>query len=72
MSTRHLFTVVVEQIDAPNPLDDAALLAAARAFALGLPHTEGHEATLVSCSVQANNIVAVQTLEHVADYDLGP
>jgi hypothetical protein len=72
MSTRHLFSVVVEQIDAPNPLDDAALLAAARAFALGLPHTGGHEATLVSCSVQANNIVAVQTLEHVADYDLGP
>lgn len=72
MSTRHLFTVVVEQIDAPDPLDDAALLAAAQAFAAGLLYAGGHEATLLSCSVQANNIVAVQTLEHVADYDLGP
>jgi hypothetical protein len=69
MSTRHLFTVVVEQIDAPDPFDDAALLAAAQTFATGLPHT-GSAATLVSCSVQLDNVVAVPTLEHVTDYDL--
>jgi len=70
MSTRHLFTVVVEQLDAPDPFDDTALLGAAQAFAAAIAHTAGYEATLVSCSVQFDNVVTVPTLEHVADYDL--
>lgn len=70
MSTRHLFTVVVEQIDAPDPFDDAALLVAAQTFANGLPHTGGHEATLVSCSVSKDAVVQVEAMQHVADYDL--
>jgi hypothetical protein len=70
MSTRHLFTVVVEQLDAPDPFDDAALLAAAQAFATGLPHTGGHEATLVSCSVAKDTVVQVEAMQHVTDYDL--
>lgn len=70
MSTRHLFTVVVEQLDAPEPFNDAALLASAQAFATGLPHTGGHEATLVSCSVAKDAVVSVPVLEHVTDYDL--
>lgn len=69
MSTRHLFTVVVEQIDAPDPFDDAALLAAAHAFANGLPHT-GTPATLISCSVAKDTVVQVEAMQHVADYDL--
>jgi hypothetical protein len=69
MSTRHLFTVVVEQIDAPNPFDDAALLAAAQTFAAAINNT-GTPATLVSCSVAKDTVVQVEAMQHVADYDL--
>jgi hypothetical protein len=69
MSTRHLFTVVIEQIDAPDPFNNAALLGAAQTFATAIDHT-GSAATLVSCSVQLDNVVTVPTLEHVTDYDL--
>jgi hypothetical protein len=69
MSTRHLFTVVVEQIDAPDPLDDAALLAAARAFAAGLPNT-GTSATVERLSINKTELVDVPTTQMVAEYDL--
>lgn len=69
MSTRHLFTVVVEQIDAPDPFDDAALLAAARAFATGLPHT-GTPATVERLSINKTELVDVPTTQMVAEYDL--
>lgn len=70
MSTRHLFTVVVEQIDAPDPFDDAALLAVAQTFANGLPHTVGHEATVLRLSVNKDELVDVPTMQHVTEYDL--
>jgi hypothetical protein len=70
MSTRHLFTVVVEQIDAPDPFDDAALLAAAQAFAAAIAHTVGHEATVLRLSVNKDELVDVPTMQHVTEYDL--
>lgn len=69
-STRHTFTVFLEQIDAPEPLDEAALLAAAQAFAAALAHTAGHEATVLRVSVNKDELVDVPTMQHVTDYDL--
>lgn len=69
-STSTTITIVLNQIDAPDPFDSAGLVAAAHTFATGLDHTAGHEATLVSCSVSLDEIVNVPTLEHVSDIDL--
>ena len=69
-STRHTFAVFLEQIDAPDPLDDAALLTAAQAFAASLAHTAGHEATVLRLSVNKDELVDVPTMQHVTEYDL--
>ena len=70
ISTSTTITIVLNQIDAPDPFDSAGLVAAAHTFAAGLDHRAGHEATLVSCSVALDQVVNVPTLEHVSDTDL--
>lgn len=70
MSTRHLFTVVIEQTDAPDPFDNTALLAAAQTFAAAIDHTVGHEATVVRVSINKDELIDVPTMQHVTEYDL--